>query len=299
MLELLKRHRLLLAALGVLFLLILVLSTRLRDPLHARVVDEALQGLAYPFQVAFTKTTTAASRVFDRYLFLVRLREENDRLKTKVAALEEELNHYVHGAIQFNLLREQLKFTEEDPQPKVYAEVIGESADNFYHTLLINKGYLAGIRRNYSVVLREGVVGRVQSTSALQSTVQLIVDRRHRFPVIIERTRESGALFGSNGRSRSEPPERGLVFGLGGTLQLKRIRLLARVQPGDRIVTSGLAGIFPKGYLVGTISSVAHQRHELFQTAELKPVVEFSRIEGVFVLLREGPEAQPPLFSGP
>ena len=119
MLELLKRNRLLLAALGVLFLLILVLSTRLRNPLHARVVDEAVQGLAYPFQVAFTKTATAASRVFDRYLFLVRLREENDRLITKVAALEEELNLYVHGAIQFNLLREELKFTDEDPQPKV------------------------------------------------------------------------------------------------------------------------------------------------------------------------------------
>lgn len=299
MLELIKRNRLLFSAAGILILLIVLLSVRSRDPSDARVIDETLSAVAYPFQTVFTKTADGISGLFERYVYLVNLKEENDQLRLRNQALEEELNHYINSSIQFNLLREQLKFKEDDPKHRVYAEVIGESVDNFHHVLLINKGGSAGIRRNYPVVLREGVVGRIQSATALQSVVQLIVDRRHRFPVIIQRSRERLILEGGgSGSFRLMAPDRGIVLGQGDHLQMERIRMLADVQQGDRVITSGLAGIFPKGLLVGVVTGVSRERHELFQTAQIQPVVDFNKIEGVYVITRDESDPEQPFFSG-
>jgi rod shape-determining protein MreC len=237
--------------------------------------------------------------LFQNYIALVNLAQENERLRLQVQAQQEELNHYVNSSVQFNLLRDQLGFLEGNPERKVFAEVTGESVDNFHHVLLINKGRQAGIRRNYPVVLREGVVGRVQSVTATQSVVQLILDRRHSFPVLIQRSRERMVVQGEGGNLRLLPQDRGIVAGTGDGLRMQRIRMLADVEVGDRVITSGMAGIFPKGLLVGTVASVGRERHELFQSAEIKPVVDFNKIEGVFVVLRDAAEPDHPLFTQP
>ncbi|MEE8395831.1 MAG: rod shape-determining protein MreC [bacterium] len=297
MLELLKRNRLLAAATGVLLVLVVVLSIRARNPDGVRVIDETISAVTYPVQAVAAGISRGTSRLVRRYVFLARVEEENQALKLRVAALEEELNHYINGSIQFNLLREQLRFNENDPKRKVYAEVIGESADNFHHTLLINKGRRDGIRRNFAVLLREGVVGRIQNATTFQAVVQLIVDRRHRFPVILQRSRERTILEGGGGTLRLMAPDRGIVFGLGEGLRMNRIRMLADVREGDRVITSGLAGIFPKGHLVGIITGVARERHELFQTASIQPVVDFNKLEGVYVIIDPDGIAKFPYFS--
>jgi rod shape-determining protein MreC len=299
MLELIKRNRTVVAAGTVLTLLVLLLSLRWSNTGTARWIDEAVQAVVYPFQAGFTGGRMAVTGLVNRYIFLVNVKEENDRLKLQVKSLEEQLNHSINSAVQFNLLREQLNFLEENPDRKVFAEVIGESADNFHQVLLINKGKLAGIRRNFPVVLREGVVGRIQSATALQSIVELIVDRRHRFPVTIQRSRERMVLQGAGDKLELQAPDRGIVLGTGDGLRLDRIRMLADVQAGDRVITSGLDGIFPKGLLIGTVTAVSREKHELFQTAEVQPVVDFRKIEGVFVILRERRNSDFPMFSEP
>lgn len=299
MVELIKRHVYMISATAVLIILVVLLSLRGSRPGTARWIDESLQTVAVPFQTVFHRAKTGLVDGYRNYIHLVNLKQDNERLKLQVAALREEVNHYINSSIQFNLLREQLKFLEENPERKVFAEVTGESVDNFHHVLLINKGRLAGIRRNFPVVLREGAVGRIQSTSALHSVVQLIVDRRHRFPVLIQRSRERLLLQGDGGSLRLLPQDRGIAYGTGEGLRMNRIRMLADVIKGDRVITSGLAGIFPKGMLVGTVTKVGRERHELFQSAEIGPVVDFNRIEGVFVILRDPSEHEFPLFTGP
>jgi rod shape-determining protein MreC len=299
MLDLIKRNRILLTASGVLLVLVVLLTLRLGSPDTAHWVDETVQTIAFPFQSSFSRLRSTVRSLFSDYIDLVNLKQENTRLHMQVQALREELNHYVNSAIQFDMLREQLKFLEDQPERKVFAEVIGESVDNFHHVLLINKGRQAGIRRNFPVVLREGVVGRVQSTTALESVVELIVDRRHRFPVLIQRSRERMVLQGDGGALKLLTQDRGIVYGSGDGLRMGRIRMLADVEKGDRVITSGLGGIFPKGLLVGTVINVSRERHELFQSAEIQPAVDFNKIEGVFVILRTAQDLQYPLFSDP
>jgi rod shape-determining protein MreC len=299
MLDLLKRNRVLVSACAVLSLMVVLLSLRWSNLSYARWIDEVLHGVAYPFQSGYQKTTSGISSAFSHYVFLVNVREENDRLKEQVQTLQEELNQYVNSSIQFNLLREQLGFLEETPDRKVWAEVIGASGDNFHNILLINKGSQAGIRRNYPVVLRQGVVGRIESVTTLQSVVELIVDRRHRFPVLIQRTRDRMQAKGAGNEVDLQSQDRAMAFGEGASLGVDRIRMLSDIQVGDKVVTSGLEGIFPKGLLVGTLTSVGREKHELFQTAEVEPAVDFSRIEGVFVILKDRRSADYPLFSDP
>ena len=294
-----KRNIYLLSVTGVLLILVVLLSLRWSQPTTAHWMDSTVQTVAYPFQSVFHSVRSSIVQGVENYLYLVDLKQENNRLRLQVDALKEELNHYVNSSIQFNLLRGQLGFLEENPERKVFAEVIGESADNFHHVLLINKGSNAGIRRNFPVVLREGVVGRIQSVSPLESVVQLIVDRRHRFPVLIQRSRERMELQGEGGSLRLVAQDRGIALGTGEGLRMNRIRMLADVEKGDRVIASGLAGIFPKGLLVGTVTSVNRERHELFQSADIQPVVDFNRIEGVFVILRDEHSQDFPLFTQP
>jgi rod shape-determining protein MreC len=299
MLDLLKRNRVLMTACAVLSLMVVLLSLRWSNASYARWIDEILHVVAYPFQTAYQKTTSGVSGAFSHYVYLVNAKEENDRLKQQVQTLQEELNQYVNSSIQFNLLREQLGFLEDTPERKVWAEVIGASADNFHNVLLINKGSQAGIRRNYPVVLRQGVVGRIESLTALQSVVELIIDRRHRFPVLIQRTRDRMQAKGGGNDLELQSQDRAMAFGQGSSLAVDRIRMLSDIQVGDKVITSGLEGIFPKGLLIGTITSVGREKHELFQLAEVQPVVDFSRIEGVFVILKDRRSADYPMFTEP
>ena len=299
MLNLIRRRILLFSFGVVLATLMVLLSLRWRDPEQGWMIDEVFQALAYPVKAGYQGVVRGMGNLVDRYVHLVNVEQDNERLNLQVQALQEELNHHINGSIQFNLLREQLKFLEENPETKVFAEVIGESADNFHHVLVINKGSLAGIRRNFPVVLREGVVGRIQSVTATQALVELITDRRHRFPALVQRTRERAVVGGNEEGLRLTAPDRGMVYGTGRELQLNRVRMLADVQPGDRVVTSGLSGIFPKGLLVGTITNVYRERHDLFQSADIEPVVDFNKIEWVFVILRDPKDEEYPQFSHP
>lgn len=299
MLYLIKRHLYLLSATGILVVLVVILSLRWADPATGRWFDKTTQTVAYPFQAVFHKAKQGITDVIRNYMALVNLKEENDRLTGQVQSLKEELNHYVNSSIQYNLMREQLKFLEVNPESKIYAEVIGESVDNFHRVLLINKGSNAGIRRNFPVVLHEGVVGRVQSVSPFSSVVQLIIDRRHRFPVLVRRSRDRMITRGDGTSLRLVAQDRGIASGRGEELYVNRIRMLADVEKGDRVITSGLAGIFPKGLLVGVITKVERERHELFQTAQIQPVVDFNKIEGVFVILKNPRESDFPMFSDP
>lgn len=286
---------------GTLIALVLLLSARWSDPAALRWVDRTVQTVAYPFQASAHALTRSIRDLFRYYLWLTGLKQENKRLHTRISVLEESLNRYFNDAVRFTILRQQLAFRETDPQSKVFAEVIGESTDSLHQTLLINKGSHTGIQRNDPVQLREGLVGRIQSVSGYQAIVQLITDRRHRFPVSIQSLHVEHE--GADKSTPQEAPgenvspaarasiERALATGTGGGLRLERIPRRAEIHTGGRVLTNGLAGLFPQGILIGYVRSVQRLEHDLFQTAEVEPAVDFQRVEGVFVITKSPQEA--------
>lgn len=281
MYDLLKRYRLFFTIV-VSFVFLLFLLFKVGESTQNSTLQSIAQTITFPFQVAVNQSIRGVSNVSDSYLYLVNLKKENEALRRQVAMLREEVNQYIEESIQYNRLKVQLEFAETQPDRKIFSEVIGESVDNFHRVLLINRGSEHDIKRNFAVILREGVVGRIQSVSRFQSTVQLILDHRSRFPAIVQRTRVKG-----------------IVYGTRTGLELRRINLRADIKEGDRVVTNGLSGMFSKGLLVGIVSEVERKEHELFQSAKLTPLVDFDRIEGVFVVTNNNDSERSPLFTNP
>ena len=151
------------------------------------------------------------------------------------------------------------------------AKVIGKDATNWFRTILIDRGANEGIQRHMAVVTTEGLVGRVVDVTAIAARVQLITDPESTVGILIQRSRIAGIAAGSQE----------------GTVQIKYLPLMADVVAGDRVITSGMGGIFPKGIPLGRILRVSRPTNgALFQETWVQPLPDFSRLEEVAVLKR-------------
>lgn len=162
-----------------------------------------------------------------------KLRAENNRLQIvsdKVRALE----------IENKLLAKLLNYTPPPNAKFVTARVIVEEGDAFSHSIIAYTGRDSGVKKGQVVMSDNGVIGRVDKPGKMYSKIILITDINSKIPVMVERTRVRGILSGDN----TTVPK--MIF----------IPLSAKLTVGDRIITSGVAGVFPPGLPIGKISSI-------------------------------------------
>lgn len=215
--------------------------------------------------MAFTQGTGG---IWSDYVFLVGVREENKKLREELYQLQNENIQQREAVAALERLEAFLEFKEQNPYPMIAARVIGRDPTNWYRTMIIDKGEKDGIHVDMGVIVPRGVVGRVMKTAPGVSQIQLLTDRNSAVAGLIQRTRDEGIIEGT---------EKGLA-------RIKYLPALSESQEGDLILTSGLAGSFPKGLLVGRIHRVKRQDRALFQGAEVTPMVDFSRLEEVLVI---------------
>jgi rod shape-determining protein MreC len=240
-------------------------------------VEQAVIEITAPIQKAIRKSAEAVERVWLKYFSFVDLREENTRLKEEVDDLRMQNDLYRELASTHARLRELLQFKESLRSPVVAAQVIGRDPTGWFESVFIDKGTGAGLRLNMPVVDARGVVGRLVAVSPHYAKVLLIVDQNSAVDCLIQRTREKGILKGLPS-------------------QLCRLHYVSRaadVAVGDKIVTSGLDRIFPKGLPVGEVTEIADTPWEFFKDVRVKPSADFSRLEEVLVLLKEDPLSSP------
>ena len=155
-----------------------------------------------------------------------------------------------------------LNFVPEKGTETAAARVIGDSGGVFAQSVLINAGVAAAVERGDAVVSDRGLVGRVAEAGRKSARVLLITDFNSRIPVVSEKNRVRGILFGDNSsapRLAFLPTDNGLEL-------------------GDRIVTSGHGHVFPAGFPVGTISSIEEG------DIRVVPFVNFDRLEYVRII---------------
>ena len=230
--------------------------------------QSVVQTLTYPLQASVNSIASTFKNLWYSYISLIDVNEENKLLRQQLLDMEEKMNQHIENSVQFLRLRNQLLFASKKITEKIFAEIIGESADNNHDISLINRGSNQLVQRNYVVLRKEGLVGRIQSVSPFQSSVQLITDHRSRVSALIQRNRI-----------------RGLIYGTHEGLEMRQINQHANIKIGDRIISSGLGGLYPKGLLIGWVKEIRHQKHELFKTAILDSAVDFKQIEEVFVIV--------------
>ena len=228
----------------------------------------AVQTITYPVQTSVQSVVSTIKNTWNSYINLIEVNEENKLLKQQLLNMEEKLNQHIENSVQFLRLRSQLLFAQKKAHKEIFSEIIGESADNTHQIRLINRGSNQLLQRNYIVIRKEGLVGRIQSVSPYQSSVQLIIDHRSRVPALIQRNRV-----------------RGLIYGTHDGMEMRQINQHAKIKIGDRVISSGLGNLYPKGILIGWVSGINREPHELFKTARLDSAVDFNQIEEVFAIL--------------
>ena len=230
--------------------------------------QSVVQTVTYPIQASIHSIAGNFKNLWYSYISLIDVNKENKFLRQQLLDMEERMNQHIENSVQFLRLRNQLLFARKKIKEKIFAEIIGESADNNHNISLINRGSNQLVQRNYVVLRKEGLVGRIQSVSPFQSSVQLITDHRSRVPALIQRNRI-----------------RGLIYGTHEGLEMRQINQHANIKIGDRVISSGLGGLYPKGLLIGWVKEIQHQKHELFKTAIVDSAVDFNQIEEVFVIV--------------
>lgn len=225
------------------------------------------QVLRLPLEVV-SSLDQAVADSWRRYVALQGVSEENQRLRQDMEWLRGENHRLREEAAATQRLTELLHFKEQTSSAMVAAQVIGRDATNRYRSVILNKGEHDGIHPDMGVITPAGVVGRVVKTTGGTSVVLLMTDPNNAIAGLIQRTRDEGIVEGT----------------LNGRVRLKYIPMLSGVIEGDRVVTSGLVGSFPRGLAIGTIMAIDKEEGALFQRAELKPEVDVDRVEEVLVI---------------
>jgi len=220
-----------------------------------------------PFQKAAQATVSWVGGFRDRYIALWGLNEENERLRRRLLALEAERGRFLEAEATNARLRALLEL-KSSLASSVSATVIGNSASGWFRSITIDKGSQGGVRKGMAVVTPLGVVGQVTAVASQSSKVLLLTDQNSAVDVIDQRSRAQGIVSGS----------------FEDDAVMKYVKRSEDVQVGDRLITSGLDGIYPKGLPVGVVSKLSKKGYGLFQTVEVTLAANPSRIEEVQVI---------------
>lgn len=199
-----------------------------------------------------------------------KLRKENEALKAEIAKLLFKEKSYYEEIISSNQrLQEMLGFKKEQPYKLLPVEVIAYAPHYYFKVVTIGEGEKEGVGKDMVVVNPQGLVGKVIEIYPHQAKVRLISDEASKVGVRVQRTRDVAILQGKG--------EKGIC-------ELKYLLYKASVKVGDRVVTSGLGGLFPEGILVGEISRIQKSPNQLFQEVEVVPSVDFGKLEELFLI---------------
>ena len=264
-----QRNRPLLLGAVLLLMALLWYSINLRQQDETNFPERMVLILTGPVQAGLNQVIRGAADVWGHYLYLIDTEQENRTLlenNRKLSAILAESNEV---RLENERLRRLLDFKEAQELATLPARVIAEDATSWFRTITIDKGSERGVVEGMPVVVAEGVVGRVIRSSPRFARVLLITDASSAVASLLQDNRARGISRGKGER---------LVFDF--VLRQEEVRV------GDRVVTSGMGGVFPKGLIVGDVQSVDRQEFGLFQAIEVIPAVDFSHLEEVLVLLR-------------
>ncbi|MBL8143142.1 MAG: rod shape-determining protein MreC [Acidobacteria bacterium] len=258
------------ALLGVVVLAhVILISTQVNTRTGRSAFDAVVFGVFGEAQRLVASLSGSVSSLWARYVALRGVREENAALRAQLSTIEIRLQEQRALALRAERLQALLDLRQTLGQRTVAAQIIAGDATAYFRTVTIDRGTNDGVATDAAVISPRGVVGRVVGHPAARAArVQLLVDRNAGIGAVIERSRAGGVVVGDEGQM----------------LRMEYVSNLADVRPGDLVVSSGLDGIYPKGFVIGEVVS-AERGAGLYHAIRLRPAVDFSTIEEVLVLL--------------
>ena len=279
-----RRPKLSAVTIAVIVLFVVIFASGLlsrQDNAAGRAAGAVLAAIQKPFVLGLDLLGGRISAAFTDEA----LREENAALKAEVESLEEELVKNRLGEAELEELR-QLRDALGPAAPEGYglraAGILAFEGSNIFNIFTIDVGVEAGAGRDTVVIAGGGLVGRVLEANANSSKVAAIIDESNRVGFVIEgRPSELGVCYGDgNGGLAGEM--------LGGQADVNAGEMLggqAGVHVGDRVMTSGLGGIYPAGILIGTVTKAEFSKEGPLLHVEIETAVDFKGLRKVALLL--------------
>jgi rod shape-determining protein MreC len=231
-------------------------------------VGVLLLEVMHPLQLGMTAVSRGAARLWDEYIALWSLRQQNEELRRRLADIEDLSRRATELDLTNRRLGKLLELKEGWAHSAIAARVVGRSPSSVVRTIVLDKGEANGVSKGMAVLAPDGVVGQVVAVSTHAARVMLVSDPNSGVDVLVQRSRVQGIAAGSTEN------------GCG----LKYIQRGSDIAVGDSVITSGLDGIFPKGQPVGVVARVDSRESRMFQEVEVKLSADLAKIEEVLVV---------------
>ena len=252
-----------------LFLALAPLVLTLQAPERAEVLHQISLTLFKPFLItsralslSVQETGAGIGRFWDLY-------KSHSELSRRVAELEQKQVQMVELGKENERLRKLLDFKKQTPYKTLAARVIAWDLVPWRKTILIDKGSKEGLKKRMAIVSAEGLVGRVVEVGPLSARAILLLDPESRVSGIFQESRDLGVAEGDGST----------------LLRMTHIDRQSAVKVGDRVLSSGLGGVYPKGIPIGTVEMVGTEKESLELFATVRPFVNFSKLEEVLCVV--------------
>jgi len=255
------------------FFALFLLSSNLGKKRSWNPAEQIIVEIVSPLQKIIQQTIHITEGVWLKYFGLINVRDENRELNKAIDALRMENNQYRELLTTNRRLQKLFQFKETIDYPVLAVQVIGRDPTGWFKSVIIDEGAKSGLKVNMAVVNASGVVGRLVSVSPKYAKVLLIIDQNSAVDCIIQRSREKSIVKGFTSK----------------ICKLDYVVKTSDVVVGDKVITSGMGRVFPKGLPVGEVIGVGSRPGELFKDIKIRPMVDFSKLEELLVILKEDP----------
>jgi rod shape-determining protein MreC len=263
-----RRHRVVVCCVFFLSLSFMLRAMNTLTPGRVDPVGVLLLEVMHPLQLGMTAVSRGATRLWDEYVALWSLRQQNEDLRRRLAEVEDLSRRAAELDLTNRRLGKLLELKEEWTQRAIAARIVGRSPSSVVRTIVLDKGETNGVAKGMSVLSPDGIVGQVVAVSAHAARVMLASDPNSGVDILVQRSRVQGIAAGSAENKCG----------------LKYIQRGSDIAVGDFVITSGLDGIFPKGQPVGIVTRVDSRESRMFQEVEVKLSADLTKVEEVLVV---------------
>ena len=264
-----------------LVLAIIALRMSAKSPGELSALDRGILRAVSPAQSAMSFVARGIASVAGRFVELAHARAENHELAKENARLRAEVAQLQRLADESGRYQRLLGLRDQTPAETIAARIISIDASPYFRVARVELDRGEGVvKRGMPVLTPDGVIGRIGHVAGETSDILLLVDPRSAIDVVIPRTGGRGILRGKSGEN-------------GYRCSIEYLTRGNAAQVGDKVVTSGLGGAFPRDLAVGKVTAVLPGAVGLFQDVEVTPDVDFARLSEVLVVAAPPPAADP------
>jgi rod shape-determining protein MreC len=239
-----------------------------------RLMQDVVSRLFTPVQWAISGPANGVGGFIDTVRTAGELRDENVRLRDEIGKLKQDAAKITELERDNQQLREDTGLKAAFPDFQfIEAAVVATDPSNLAQAVTINRGSDEGIKVGMTVITPAGLVGKIIKVSPGAAKVLLVTDSSNSVTALVQESRANGVVNGERTQK----------------LRMRYLDQAVTINLGDKVITSGIGGVYPPGILIGEVSEVNKKDTDIFQEAVISPAVELGSLEKMLVIINHVP----------